>query len=735
VPVVERNRSNSLRVKLVALILATISLPAGLFLYQSGVLQGWLVNAASDRILKVADAWVDQESAQVAEVQRALRSLAVDPAILGAERGECLRALRAIMAGRRGMVALHVVRRDGTVLCSTDRSALPTLAGWAFLSEVFNGRSPSISGYERLPGRQDALLFGGVPLSGRPGEALVAALDLSWMRTAEQNAFGFPFVARLIDRTGHEIAVSPDTAAPLAGQLPVDHPTMPRLMIESEGTADGHESDGVEKLFAFAQLPESGAKLLVAVPRIAVLGQSDRALWVGIALLALGLAGGIVAAWLAVELFLLRWLDRMVEATRAIAGGRFTGNLAVAASAGELAQLGEAMNEMHRQLEARQRQFRDIAQISSDWFWERDLGGRFTFFSERFEEVTGFSAAEVIARSLTERADMALFADEDEESALSVRRALADGRPFRDAVCSFKRPDGTLAWWRISGIPVFGADGMALTGFRGTGTDVTAAKLAEAALLEAKHQAELANSAKTQFLATMSHELRTPLHAVIGFAELMESQSLGPLGAAQYLHYCRDIRESGQQLLRVVTAILDMSQIENDRVILAESEIDAGSLIAVAARMMRERAAARGLPIAVEAPVGPITVIGDERRLLQGLLNLLANAVKFTPAPGTIRVSAELLPSGELALRVRDSGIGMTQEALTGIGRPFWQADGTFARKHDGVGLGLALTKRLMQLHGGALEVESAPGAGTLVTLLVPRDRVGLRPEAVRGAA
>src|ERR1700689_4346937 len=100
---------------------------------------------------------------------------------------------------------------------------------------------------------------------------------------------------------------------------------------------------------------------------------------------------------------------------------------------------------------------------------------------------------------------------------------MAEGQPFRDAVCSFKRPDGTLAWWRISGIPVFGADGMALTGFRGTGTDVTAAKLA--------------NSAKTQFLATMSHELRTPLHAVIGFAELMESQSLGPLGAAQYLHY------------------------------------------------------------------------------------------------------------------------------------------------------------------------------------------------------
>ena len=733
-PVVQRNRLNSLRVKLVALILATISLPAGLFLYQSDVLQGWLVSAASDRIHKVADAWVDQESAQVAEVQRALRSLAVDPEILGTEQGECLRALHAIMAGRRGMVALHVVRRDGTVLCSTDLSALPAPAGWGFLAEIFNSRSPSISGYERLAGRKDALLFSGVPLSGRSGEALVAAIDLSWMRTAEQNAFGFPFVARLIDRSGHEIAVSPDSAAPLIGQLPAEHPIMPRLMIEAEGTADGRESDGVEKLFAFAQLPESGAKLMVAVPRIAVLGQSDRALWGGIALLALGLAAGIVAAWITVELFLLRWLDRMVEATQAIAGGRFAGNLAVADSAGELAQLGAALNEMHRQLDARQRQFRDIAQISSDWFWERDLSGRFTFFSERFEAVTGFSAADIIARSLAEREAMPIFADEAEEAVAAVRRALSEGRSFRDAVCSFKRPDGSLAWWRISGIPVFGADGVTLIGFRGTGTDVTEAKRAEAALLEAKYQAELANSAKTQFLATMSHELRTPLHAVIGFAELMESQSLGPLGNGQYLEYCRDIRESGQQLLRLVTAILDMSQIEADRVVLNEGEVDAGSLIAVAARMMRGQAASHGLQIGVEAPAAPITLIGDERRLLQSLLNLLANAVKFTAAPGLVRISAERLANGALALRVRDSGIGMSPEVLAGIGRPFWQADGTFARKHDGVGLGLALTKRLMLLHGGALEVQSAPGAGTLVTLLLPPERVEA-PEIVRGAA
>ncbi|MEI9986672.1 MAG: hypothetical protein WDN69_27965 [Aliidongia sp.] len=170
-PAVPRSRDNSLRVKLVALILATISLPAGLFLYQSDVLQGWLVSAASDRILKVADAWVEQESAVVAESQRTLRSVALDTAILGEDHAECLRALHAVIAGRRGMIALHVLQRDGTVLCSTDLSALPPARGWSFLNEVFASHSPLISGYERLPGRRDALLFGGVPLLGRPGRS------------------------------------------------------------------------------------------------------------------------------------------------------------------------------------------------------------------------------------------------------------------------------------------------------------------------------------------------------------------------------------------------------------------------------------------------------------------------------------------------------------------------------------------------------------------------------------
>ncbi len=117
---------------------------------------------------------------------------------------------------------------------------------------------------------------------------------------------------------------------------------------------------------------------------------------------------------------------------------------------------------------------------------------------------------------------------------------------------------------------------------------------------------------------------------------------------------------------------------------------------------------------------------------------MLANAIKFTSAPGTVSISAEITPGGELALRVRDSGIGMAPEALASIGRPFWQADGTLTRKHEGVGLGLALTKRLMELHGGSLEVQSEFGAGTVATLLMPRHRVGSKTpplDAIRGAA
>lgn len=723
-PTILRNRASGLRAKLVALILIVISLPAGLFLYQSDVLQGWLLSAASDRILKVADSWVDQESAVVGEAQATLRSLALESNILGRDRAECLQGLHAIIAGRRGLVAIHVMALDGTVRCSTDLSAIPQIETWPFLRDVFANRSPSISGYERVPGKTDALLFVGVPLIGRPDAAVVAALDLSWMRTTGQNAFGFPSVARLIDRAGREIAVSPASTAPLLGPLPAGHPLMPRIMIETEGTANGREADGVERLFAFAQLPDTGAKLLVSIPRTAVLGQSDRAMLVGIVLLVLGLVGAVIAGWLAIELFLLRWLDKIIDATRAIAGGTFTGDLAVAASAGELVQLGDALNDMHRQLEARQRQFRDIAEISSDWFWERDLGGRFTFFSDRFEQATGFHPGRILHRSAEEIDALGLFTDEAGEATKTMRRAIAAGHPFRDVVCCVKRPDGVPAWWRISGSPVFEADGVTLAGFRGTGTDVTAAKLAEFALIEAKTQAELANSAKTQFLATMSHELRTPLNAVIGFAELLETQSLGPLGAAKYVDYSRDIRESGQQLLRIVTNILDMAQIEAQRVTLNESEIDVAGLLETAARMMREQAVGARLTLTVKGPSPAVIAVGDERRLLQSLLNVLANGIKFTPAPGSISISADLTEMGDLALSVQDTGIGIASEALPNVGRPFWQADGALSRRHEGVGLGLALTKRLLQLHDGALNVQSKLGVGTTVTLLLPRHRI-----------
>ena len=719
-----RNRASGLRAKLAALILIIISLPAGLFLYQSDVLQGWLVSAASDRILKVAASWVERESAVVGEAQATLHALALEPIVLGDRHADCLNGLHAIIAGRRGIVAMHVIGRDGTVRCSTDLSAIPQLDRWPFLAEVFDNRSPSVSGYERVPGKTDALLFVGVPVIGRPDEAVVAALDLSWMRTTEQNAFGFPSVARLIDRSGCEIAVSPASTAPLLGPLAANHPLMPRIMIETEGTADGREADGVERLFAFAQLPETGAKLIVSIPRAAVLGQSDRAMWAGIGLLILGLFGALAAGWLAVELFLMRWLDRIDEATHAIANGTFSGGLAISASAGELVQLGDALNDMHRKLEARQRQFRDIAEISSDWFWERDLSGRFTFFSDRFEHATGYDPSRIIDRSVRELEELGLFLDETGRAMKALRRALVEGLPFRDAVCRVRRPDGAPAWWRISGSPVFAPDGVTLTGFRGTGTDVTAAKLAEFALVEAKTQAELANLAKTQFLATMSHELRTPLNAVIGFSELLESQRLGPLGAPEYIAYSRDIRESGQQLLRIVTNILDMSQIEADRVTLNESEIDVTDLLETAVRMMREQAAGARVTLAITGTAPAVTAVGDERRLLQSLLNVLANGIKFTPAPGSISVSASLTDAGDLAMSVEDTGIGIASEALVNVGRPFWQADGALSRKHDGVGLGLALTKRLLQLHDGALDVRSKLGVGTTVTLLLPRHRI-----------
>jgi two-component system, cell cycle sensor histidine kinase PleC len=238
-----------------------------------------------------------------------------------------------------------------------------------------------------------------------------------------------------------------------------------------------------------------------------------------------------------------------------------------------------------------------------------------------------------------------------------------------------------------------------------------------------KHRAEAANSAKSEFLANMSHELRTPLNAINGFSEIMATEMFGVLGDRRYKEYANDILSSGQHLLALINDILDMSKIEAGKMNLSFEPLELEDLVSEAVRLMRNRAEAAKLRMEVDIPADLPMVQADYRAVKQVLLNLLSNAVKFTPQGGRIVVAAREAdgPTGRrVRVSVTDSGIGIAPQDLARLARPFEQVETQHAKTQQGTGLGLALTKSLIELHDGVFTMESKPGVGTTVIFTLP---------------
>jgi signal transduction histidine kinase len=223
---------------------------------------------------------------------------------------------------------------------------------------------------------------------------------------------------------------------------------------------------------------------------------------------------------------------------------------------------------------------------------------------------------------------------------------------------------------------------------------------------------------KSNFLATMSHELRTPLTSVIGYSEMMLEGLGGPLTAEQR-EYLGIIMEKGENLLQLITSILDISKIEAGRVRLVLSEVDAGQVMRDAVATVLPLARKKGLKVACEPPRIP-RVHADRDKLRQCLVNLCSNAVKFTPAGGQITVSAEAIQGSRIAIHVADTGIGITEEHLERVFDVFYQVDGSSTREYGGAGLGLAIVKSFVEAHGGEVRVGSRPNEGSVFTLVLP---------------
>jgi len=254
-------------------------------------------------------------------------------------------------------------------------------------------------------------------------------------------------------------------------------------------------------------------------------------------------------------------------------------------------------------------------------------------------------------------------------------------------------------------------------------TDITQRKVAEQAMLRAKNQAELANRAKSDFLANMSHELRTPLNAILGFSEIISKQLLGPVGTIAYREYANDIYMSGTHLLNIISDILDFAKIEATSLKLEETEVDLSRLLGTCVRFMSARATQADVNVTLSLPPACPGAWADDLRLKQIVLNLLSNAIKFSAAKTTVRVEASVIDTGAIEIAIIDQGCGMTAKEVEIALQPFRQIESSMVKRSEGTGLGLPLAKRLIDLHGGELLIETTPQVGTTARVRLPPAR------------
>ncbi len=240
----------------------------------------------------------------------------------------------------------------------------------------------------------------------------------------------------------------------------------------------------------------------------------------------------------------------------------------------------------------------------------------------------------------------------------------------------------------------------------------------------ARSEAEVANRSKSEFLANMSHELRTPLNAIIGFSEIIKNETFGPVGSTQYREYGGDIHEAGQHLLDLINDILDLSKIEAGGEEMHEGVIEILEIVNSVVTLVKGRAQKGDVRLELDMPDDLPMLYADERKIKQILVNILSNAIKFTKAGGSVTLTIWYRPGSGYVFQTTDTGVGMAIEDIPKALMPFGQIDSGLNRNYEGTGLGLPLTKHLVEMHSGSLDLQSAKGVGTTVTVRLPAERI-----------
>lgn len=404
----------------------------------------------------------------------------------------------------------------------------------------------------------------------------------------------------------------------------------------------------------------------------------------------------------------------------------------------------EDLERMERSLQNADRRFHDFAKTSSDWFWEMGPDFRFRWLSEGYEEKVGLSSISVIGKTRWEVTP----GKGNGEIWVKHRADLEAHLPFNDFEYEVETEGGDIGYRSVSGVPIFDEQENFL-GYRGTAKDITERKKAEEALryahdqletrvkersaelqkvvdelLITRDEARVADRAKSEFLAVMSHELRTPLNAILGFSEVIKDEVFGPNGNAQYRDYAKFIHECGHHLLGLITDILDLSKIESMSEELHEEAIEIPEIIQSAVKLVGQRAEQTGPKVKLELPAKLPALRADARKLKQILVNLISNAVKFTGTSGQVTLRSWYRTDCGFVFQISDTDIGIAPEDIPKAFSHFGQIDDHLRRRYPGTGLGLPLTKALVELHGGTIDLESKVDVGTTVTVCFPAERI-----------
>lgn len=387
-----------------------------------------------------------------------------------------------------------------------------------------------------------------------------------------------------------------------------------------------------------------------------------------------------------------------------------------------------------RELEASRERYRLIAENANDLITRHEPDGSISFASLASRPLLGLEPDDLLAQGFASR----LASADRDRFAAAIRRSFETGAPVAEEFClpmANLGPAAASATWvemrcqRVAGI---GSEQHRHTVVAVT-RDVTRAKAEAAELARAREEADRANRAKTAFLAVMSHELRTPLSAIIGFSELLHRELLIRSREPKQADYCRIIHQSGEHLLSLVKDLLDVSRIESGNLRIEVEAFALDEIVASAIETLRPQADAKGIALTSRTEPALPDLLADRRATKQILLNLVSNAVKFTSTGGTITVEARAIGS-TIEIAVVDDGIGIAQADIEKVVQPFYQVEKGYARQNEGVGLGLSIVRGLVDLHGGALRIESAPGNGSRFIVTLPADVDGAAIETTTGS-